>query len=77
MGGLLHEHAAQYAASRGATRMALDTAGPAARVIEMYQRWGYRVCGECDWRPVTNYLSVVMIRDLAIATLSSTSQPNF
>lgn len=70
VGALLHEHAARYAASSGATHMALDTAAPATAVIAMYERWGYRVCGECDWRPLTNYLSVVMIRDLCAADSS-------
>ena len=28
--------------------MALDTAATAHGLIAMYQRWGYRICGECD-----------------------------
>ena len=44
--------------------MALDTAQPATALIAMYESWGYRVVGECDWRPVTNYTSVLMARDL-------------
>ena len=71
IGALLHEHAMRHAASWGASRMALDTASPATKVIEMYERWGYRVCGECDWRPVTNYMSVVMVRDLDPIAISS------
>jgi hypothetical protein len=50
------------ARERGASHMALDTAAPAAGLIAMYERWGYGVVGRHDWRPVTNYLSVVMNR---------------
>lgn len=44
--------------------MGLDTAQPASTLIAMYESWGYRVVGECDWRPLTNYTSVVMSRQL-------------
>ena len=30
----------------------------------MYESWGYQVVGECDWRPLTNYTSVLMARSL-------------
>ena len=30
----------------------------------MHESCGYRVVGECDWRPLTNYTSVLMARDL-------------
>ena len=43
----------------------LDTAAPATDLIDMYVRWGYTVIGECDWRPKTNYLSVVVSRPIA------------
>jgi hypothetical protein len=42
--------------------MALDTAEPAAGLIELYRHWGYEVVGTHDWRPHTNYVSVVMKR---------------
>ena len=48
----------------GATTLALDTAQPATALIAMYVSWGYRVVGECDWRPFTNYPSVVMAQPL-------------
>lgn len=63
LGLRLHDHATAFARSRGANRMALDTAAPATGLIAMYQRWGYKVAGEADWRPHTNYVSVVMRRD--------------
>lgn len=53
-----------YARKAGARVMALDTAQPATALIAMYESWGYRVVGECDWRPLTNYTSVLMARDL-------------
>ncbi len=42
----------------------MDTAQPAARLILRYEAWGYAVVGTCDWRPGTNYESVVMARSL-------------
>ena len=44
--------------------MALDTAAPAEALIAMYRAWGYETVGEVDWRPQTNYLSVVMRKAL-------------
>lgn len=60
LGRKLHDHAMVIAGSHGASTMALDTAAPAASLIAMYQRWGYELAGEADWRPHTNYVSVVM-----------------
>lgn len=64
LGRRLHDYAMAFARSRGARTMALDTAAPATGLIAMYQRWGYELAGEADWRPHTNYLSVVMRRDI-------------
>ena len=60
VGRKLHDHAIAFARSHGACTIALDTAAPAASLIAMYQRWGYELAGEADWRPHTNYVSVVM-----------------
>ena len=65
VGVALHEHALVYASSLGAKRMALDTATPATGFIRMYKSWGYEACGHCDWRPHTNYVSTLMVRDIA------------
>ena len=54
-----------YAAAHGCTKMALHTAQPAAALIAMYQSWGYALVGTCDWRPHTNFLSVLMSKPLA------------
>jgi hypothetical protein len=40
--------------------MALHTAQPAVTLINMYRSWGYTQVGTCDWRPHTNFLSVLM-----------------
>ncbi|MBV7540526.1 GNAT family N-acetyltransferase [Acidovorax sp. sic0104] len=63
-GAQLHAHATALAQRAGAKVMGLDTAQPAAALIAMYESWGYRIVGECDWRPLTNYTSVVMSRPL-------------
>jgi ribosomal protein S18 acetylase RimI-like enzyme len=63
-GRRLHDAAVMAARTAGARRIALDTALPATGLIELYRRWGYRIVGEVDWRPHTNYLSVVMARDV-------------
>jgi len=42
----------------------LDTAEGAHHLIAMYESWGYRIAENVDWRPLTNYLSVVMVKDL-------------
>jgi hypothetical protein len=56
----LHTHVKARAIERGARVLALDTAAPATKLIAMYERWGYRIVGAADWRPTTNYESVVM-----------------
>jgi GNAT superfamily N-acetyltransferase len=61
-GRKLHERALSFASEAGAEFLALDTAEPAKGLINMYERWGYAVVGTCDWRPHTNYRSVLMKR---------------
>lgn len=62
IGRQLHDAALEYAKNYGGKVIALDTAAPATELIEMYRKWGYSVVGECDWRPKTNYLSIIMSR---------------
>ena len=64
VGAALHRQAIALARAGGAHRMTIDTAAPALGLIALYERWGYTVCGECDRRPLTNYLSTVMSRPL-------------
>ena len=65
LGRRLHEACMAVAREHGGRTMALDTAAPAEGLIAMYRAWGYEVVGETDWRPHTNYLSVVMRREIA------------
>ena len=65
LGRRLHDYALDIALKLGAKTVALDTAKPATALIQLYEAWGYAVFGECDWRPHTNYVSVVMARALA------------
>ncbi|MES2956574.1 MAG: GNAT family N-acetyltransferase [Pseudomonadota bacterium] len=60
LGKQIHDFAVAYALARGCNTMALHTAQPAVALIDMYSSWGYAVVGTCDWRPHTNYLSVLM-----------------
>jgi len=64
VGVALHEHALNIAASSGASRMLIDTAATATALIAKYESWSYEICGECDWRPHTNYVSVLMSRSM-------------
>lgn len=63
-GKLIHDVALQVARAHGCQTMALHTAQPASGLIAMYQAWGYALVGTCDWRPHTNYLSVLMSKPL-------------
>jgi GNAT superfamily N-acetyltransferase len=63
-GKQIHDFAVSYAVARGCTKMALHTAQPATALIAMYKSWGYELVGTCDWRPHTNYLSVLMSKSL-------------
>ncbi|MFN3437423.1 MAG: GNAT family N-acetyltransferase [Acidovorax sp.] len=67
LGKLLHGELVRRARNAGAASLALDTAQPAYALIAMYESWGYRVVGECDWRPLTNYTSVLMSRPVGTA----------
>lgn len=70
-GRQIHDFGLGFAARHGCTRMALHTAEPATALIAMYRSWGYTMAGTCDWRPHTNYLSVLMCRTLAAPAQSS------
>jgi GNAT superfamily N-acetyltransferase len=67
IGALLHARALASAASEQALVLAMDTAEPATGLIAMYEKWGYEICGHCDWRPLTNYPSVLMSRPITAA----------
>lgn len=63
-GRQIHDFAVAFACTHGCKRMALHTAQPATALIAMYRSWGYAEVGTCDWRPHTNYLSVLMAKAL-------------
>jgi len=65
LGRALHDAAIQFALQNGAQTMMLDTAEPAKGLIDLYKSWGYRIVGRADWRPQTNYESVLMSRAIA------------
>lgn len=56
--------AEERAIADGASELALDTAESAVHLIRFYERLGYRYIEPIDWRPHTNYLSIVMSKAL-------------
>jgi len=65
LGWQLQVSAVELALEHGARTMALDTAAPAQRLIALYETWGYQIVGRADWRPTTNYESVLMARPIS------------
>ncbi|MBC7368705.1 MAG: GNAT family N-acetyltransferase [Undibacterium sp.] len=63
IGRALHDHIVNHAAALGGTRMALDTAAPAADLVAMYGRWGYAEAGRFQ-RGQVNDESVIMARGI-------------
>lgn len=64
IGRALVDEVTARATRAGATELACDTAEPATDLIAMYERWGFRKVGTVDYRPETNYLSVVLSKEL-------------
>lgn len=64
IGQMLLADAERRAVADGATELACDTAAPAAGLIAMYEARGYRRIQSVDWRPSTNYESVVLSKRL-------------
>ncbi|MGV8837586.1 GNAT family N-acetyltransferase [Cellvibrio sp.] len=60
IGKQIHTQGLELLKEKGISKIALDTAEPAKNLIKMYESWGYEVVGTCDWRPFTNYSSIVM-----------------
>jgi GNAT superfamily N-acetyltransferase len=61
---LLLDEAENRARKNGAAELACDTAVPAQHLIDWYMKRGYRLVGQADWRPTTNYLSVILSKTL-------------
>jgi predicted N-acetyltransferase YhbS len=53
----------------GAEEICLDTAQPAKHLIAFYERLGYEIRAEADWRPDVNYKSWVMVKSLEGSTV--------
>lgn len=64
IGRALLETAERRAIEEGVAELALDTAEGATALIAMYEKLGYRFVGHADWRPDTNYRSVVYSKNL-------------
>lgn len=64
LGRRLIAHVEARAAASGARELALDTAEPAAHLVEWYTRLGYRFIEHAQWQH-TNYRSVVLSKTLA------------
>jgi GNAT superfamily N-acetyltransferase len=60
----LLEEVERRARESGATELACDTALPAQHLIDWYGKRGYRIVDKADWRPVTNYESVILSKTL-------------
>jgi predicted N-acetyltransferase YhbS len=65
IGRRLIEIAEEKAVKLGAQEICLDTAQGADHLIGYYQRLGYEIRAEADWRPEVNYKSWVMVKSLA------------
>ena len=65
IGSALLEIVERQAVRDGVRELALDTAEGATALIEMYSKRGFRFIEHVDWRPDTNYRSVVMSKRLA------------
>jgi GNAT superfamily N-acetyltransferase len=57
--GIMLDWAEDAAAGAGASEIACDRAKCADGLIAMYRRRGHEIVAAADWRPVTNYRSVI------------------
>jgi GNAT superfamily N-acetyltransferase len=64
LGGRMMDLIEAHAKELGARELALDTSVYATGLIAMYGKRGYRDVGPIDWRPSTNYPSVVLSKIL-------------
>jgi GNAT superfamily N-acetyltransferase len=69
IGGVLMHTVEDRARQTGASEIGLSTPEPAAWLIAMYQRHGYRVVEHVQWKE-TNYVSAIMSKPVtAVATV--------
>lgn len=62
----LLEAALAHAVEQGVTAVGVDTAAPAADLLDLYRRWGFAERDLIRW-PGKTYDSVVLVRELAVA----------
>jgi GNAT superfamily N-acetyltransferase len=65
IGGVLMATAERRAAETGAAEIGLSTPEPAAWLVTMYERHGYRVVERVRWKE-TNYVSAIMSKALPV-----------
>lgn len=61
----LRDAALDHAATHGVTAVGVDTAEPAADLLDLYRRWGFAERDVIRW-PGKTYDSVVLVRELAV-----------
>ncbi|MFM9873194.1 MAG: GNAT family N-acetyltransferase [Fimbriimonadaceae bacterium] len=49
----------------GAKILACDTSELAFDLISIYEKWGFKIVGEADWRPKVNYKSVILAKAIS------------
>jgi GNAT superfamily N-acetyltransferase len=64
LGARLLDLVEERARELGVAELACDTAESADGLIRLYVRRGFREVGHVDWRPATNYRSVVLSKRL-------------
>ncbi|MBI4727021.1 GNAT family N-acetyltransferase [candidate division TA06 bacterium] len=63
LGKRLYQTIEDHCRAKGVRTLALDTAEMATQLIDLYQRWGFKVVDRVKW-DVTNYHSVIMTKTL-------------
>jgi GNAT superfamily N-acetyltransferase len=75
IGGVLMRAVEQRAHETGAAEIGLSTPEPAAWLVAMYERHGYRVVDHVQWKE-TNYVSAIMSKRLMSGVQIARATPN-
>lgn len=70
LGKRLYQTVEDHCRANSVKTLALDTAETAKHLIDIYQRWGFRVVDRVQW-DCTNYQSVIMSKELGDSSLPS------
>ena len=68
LGKRLYQTVEDHCRNNNVRTLALDTAGTAKHLIDIYQRWGFKVVDHVQW-DCTNYRSVIMAKELTAPSL--------